>query len=362
MTSLHIDQTIPRPAQPRPIVSLGAGGIVHDAHYPAYRLAGYPVAGLFDPDSTRSAFMADKFQVPAVFPSLDAAVRQAPPDAVFDVAVPARHIPAVLSALPDGAPVLIQKPLGDDFSQARVIRQICEAKSLVAAVNFQLRWAPFVLAAKSLIDQGAIGDVLDMEVRVNVYTPWHMWPFLAEVPYAEFLYHSIHFFDLVRSLLGEPRGVRALTHTHPDVPRMDSSRSIASLEYTPWLRVNVETNHFHRYGMRHQEAFIKWEGSKGAIKATMGILMNYPEGLPDVFEYCTVAPDDPNPDPVWHSVALEGGWFPEAFIGSMGSLMRFVNGESDVLPTAVEDACKTMAVADAACRSSADGAKSLYPA
>ncbi len=362
MTSICIDQAIPRPARPRPIVSVGAGGIVHDAHYPAYALAGYPVAGLFDPDQARATFMAEHFQVPVVYASLADAVRQAPEDAVFDVAVPARHIPDVIQELPDGAPVLIQKPLGDDFAQARVIRQICETKDLVAAVNFQLRWAPFVLAAQSLITQGVIGEVLDMEVRVNVYTPWHMWPFLEEVPYAEFLYHSIHHLDLVRALLGEPRGVRALTHSHPDVPRMHGSRSLVSLEYTPWLRVNIETNHFHRYGMRHQESFIKWEGSRGAIKATMGILMNYPEGVPDTFEYCVVDPEDPYPDPAWHQVELEGGWFPEAFIGSMGSLMRYVNGESEVLPTAVADAFKTMAVTDAACRSSADGAKSIYPA
>ena len=34
------------PRNPRPIVILGAGGIVHDAHLPAYRKAGYPVFGI----------------------------------------------------------------------------------------------------------------------------------------------------------------------------------------------------------------------------------------------------------------------------------------------------------------------------
>ena len=37
------------PSKPRPIVCIGAGGIVHDAHLPAYRAAGLPVAGVFDP-------------------------------------------------------------------------------------------------------------------------------------------------------------------------------------------------------------------------------------------------------------------------------------------------------------------------
>lgn len=358
--NITIDQTIPRPSRARPIVSIGAGGIVHDAHYPAYARAGYPVAGLFDPRRERAAFMADRFGIPQIHDSLSDAVARAPDGAIFDVAVPAVHIPDVITALPDGAPVLIQKPLGDNLEQARRIRQICQDKALIAAVNFQMRWAPFVLAARSLITQGVLGEILDMEIRVNVYTPWHMWSFLEEIPHAEILYHSIHHLDLLRSFLGEPEGIWAHTAAHPDVPRQDSSRSTIICQYGPMLRANIETNHFHKYGLRHQEAFIKWEGTRGAIKATMGILMNYPQGLPDVFEYCLLEEGQPEPD--WQTVELEGAWFPDAFIGSMGSLMRFVDGESDVLPTAVDDAFRTMAAADAACRSSRSGAKGIYPA
>ena len=31
---------------------------MHDAHYPAYALAKYPVIGLYDPDQARAAYMA----------------------------------------------------------------------------------------------------------------------------------------------------------------------------------------------------------------------------------------------------------------------------------------------------------------
>ena len=360
MSSVSVQQTIPQPASPRPIISLGAGGIVHDAHYPAYAQADYPVAGLFDPRRERAQYMAEKFRVPAVYDSLSDAVRKAPPDAVYDVAVPAAHIAEVLRELPDGAPVLIQKPLGDNLEQARGLLRLCQDKGLIAAVNFQLRWAPFALAARNLIERGAIGELVDMEVRVNVYTPWHLWPFLEGMPHAEILYHSIHYLDLVRAFLGNPTGVWGLTTSHPDGPRQTSSRSNLILGYHPYLRVSIETNHYHRYGLRHQESYIKWEGTQGAIKATMGILMNYPEGTPDVFEYCISGPEDTNP--TWETVALSGRWFPDAFMGSMGSLMRYVNHESSVLPTAVADAFQTMSVVDAACRSSDHGAKALYPA
>ena len=54
----------------------------------------------------------------------------------------------------------------------------------------------------------------------------------------------------------------------------------------------------------------------------------------------------------WHTVPLAGSWFPDAFMGTMGSLMRYKNGETDVLPTSVEDVLKTMAVVEAAYASS----------
>jgi predicted dehydrogenase len=59
-------------------------------------------------------------------------------------------------------------------------------------------------------------------------------------------------------------------------------------------------------------------------------------------------------------VAVKGSWFPDAFIGSMASLMRYVEGSSKDLPTHVDDAYKTMALVEAAHRSS-DGGGTAIP-
>jgi len=358
MADFSITQNAVLPKQPRPIVSIGGGGIVHDAHYPAYRKAEFPVVGIFDANVERAQAMAAQFGVPVVYPTLAEAIAQAPAHAIFDVAVPAVNIVEVLQQLPAGRAVLIQKPMGDNLTQAREILALCQAKSITAAINFQLRWAPFISAARSLIDQGAIGAVHDMEVRVTVYTPWHLWPFLQRVPYAEILYHSIHYIDLMRSFLGDPAGIYAKTVSHPALHQMQS-RTNMILDYGAVLRCNIETNHQHAYGLRHQESYVKWEGTQGAIKIKLGLLMNYPTGEPDAFEYCVV---QENQEPQWQSVTIQGSWFPDAFIGSMASLMRYVDGETDVLPTAVADAFKTMAVADAACRSSDTGATAIATA
>ena len=63
--------------------------------------------------------------------------------------------------------------------------------------------------------------------------------------------------------------------------------------------------------------------------------------------------------PQWESVDLKGTWFPDAFIGTMASVMRFVEGSSRELPTSVDDAFHTMAVVEAAYRSSDSGATEI---
>src|SRR5437667_9714060 len=79
-------QQWPPPSAPRPIVVIGAGSIVRDAHLPVYARLGFPVAGIFDVNPAASRAQAEAFGVARVFDSLDAAL--ATRDAIFDVAVP----------------------------------------------------------------------------------------------------------------------------------------------------------------------------------------------------------------------------------------------------------------------------------
>ncbi len=351
-----IRQSASLPKNPRPIVIIGAGGIVRDAHLPAYRKATFPVIGIFDVNAAKARALAGEFCIPQVFTSLEDAVRAAPADAVFDLAVPPAATLDVLPALPRQAGVLIQKPLGRDLAEASRIVRLCREKRLAAAVNFQLRWAPGVLAARSLIEQMAIGEVHHLEVRICVHTPWHLWKFLEEVPRVEVLVHSIHYIDLIRSFLGEPRGVYAKTLKNPKLPRLASTRSSIILDYGDTVWANITTNHDHEYGPRHQDSYVKWEGTEGAIKFRLGALLDYPQGAPDLFEYCTRETGKPLE---WTSLPLEGTWFPDAFIGPMASVMRYLEGSSDRLPTRVEDAWRTMAVVEAAYASNESGATAV---
>jgi predicted dehydrogenase len=347
--------TLELPRSPRPIVILGAGGIVRDAHLPAYRKAGFPVVGLCDVDQDRARALAADYDIPAVFGSIPAAVAAAPVDAVFDIALVPDQFPAALEALPDGAAVLIQKPLGNSLAEARALVELCHRKMLVAAVNTQLRFAPQVAGARALIASGAIGDLFDLEIRISVNTPWEMFPFVFGMERLEFTMHSVHYMDLVRSFLGNPTSVSALTVGHP-LKELASTRSVIVFRYRDRpLRVVITTNHDHDYGSRFEESFIKWEGTEGAVRAQLGLLLDYPAGGPDALEY--VLRDEREAG--WRPIPFEGSWFPDAFIGSMSALQRFVEGSVDTLPTSVDDVFDTMAVVEAAYES--DEREGLVP-
>ena len=256
-----------------PIYIIGAGGIVNAAHLPAYKIAGFNVQGIYDIDHAKAITTAKHFNVPKVFTSVEEMTDSAPANAVFDVAVPGSQTIAILHQLPDEATVLLQKPMGENYEEATQILSLTRQKQMTAGINFQLRYAPYILAAKELISKNQLGELNDIEVNVNVFTPWHLWDFLQTSPRVEISYHSIHYIDLVRNLLGNPISVYAKTTRHPSMPQLASVRSNIIMNYGDMIRANILTNHCYNYGIPKQQSYIKIEGSKGAVIINFGALI-----------------------------------------------------------------------------------------
>lgn len=75
------------------------------------------------------------------------------------------------------------------------------------------------------------------------------------------------------------------------------------MDYGDYLRVNISTNHGHDYGTEHQESYLQIEGTKGAIRLTLGLILDYPEGRPDKLEYYTYEAGE------WKEAEIIGSWF-----------------------------------------------------
>lgn len=183
--------------------------------------------------------------------------------------------------------------------------------------------------------------------------PWAQWSFLQKAPRLEILYHSIHYLDLVRSWLGNPKSVSAKTVRHPAVPHLAATKTVMFFDYGDAMRVFIATNHGYRSG-KYDRSFVQWEGTGGAIRGTIGVNIDYPRGVPDQLDYAIAANSME-----WQQFPITGNWFPDAFMGSMGALQAFAEGSSSVLPSAVDDAYQTMALVEAAYRSSDAGGHTI---
>ena len=336
------------PTRPRPVVVIGAGAIVSTAHLPAYQRLGLPIAGLFDIRLEAATRVAERFGIATAYSTLTEACQAgAASAAIFDVAVPGDQVLGVLRCLPEGSAVLIQKPMGEDLPMARAIYDMCRERKLTAAMNFQLRFSPNMLALRDLLSRGELGTIVDIEVRLQVRQPWETWPFMRGLPRLEVLYHSIHYLDVIRLIAGEPLGVYCRAVGHPALAEFSDPRSSIILDYGDWLRCSLTLNHTHVFGPKHRVSMFKVEGTKGAALLSMGVNLEYPLGLPDTLEIAR--------DGAWDAVPLRGSWFTEAFEGPMSNLQRFVTGEDPALVSPVSDAIRTMAVVEACYMSSAGG-------
>tara|TARA_X000000950_G_scaffold113170_1_gene142406 strand:+ start:535 stop:855 length:321 start_codon:yes stop_codon:yes gene_type:complete len=76
------------PSDPRPIVLIGDGGIVNDAHLPAYQIAKFPVLGIHHINSDNLKKTAKKWDLESYKDITDLIDIAAASDAVFDLATP----------------------------------------------------------------------------------------------------------------------------------------------------------------------------------------------------------------------------------------------------------------------------------
>ncbi|ROT96088.1 Gfo/Idh/MocA family protein [Histidinibacterium lentulum] len=339
-----LTQDWPAPERPRPIVICGAGGIVRDAHLPAYAMAGLTVAGVTDIDRDRAEALAREHHIAAVHASLKEAGEAHGTDVVYDIAVPPHVLPGLLPELPDGAAVLMQKPMGADQAQAREIRQVCRDKGLTAAVNFQLRFSPMMRAVQDAVRRGLLGELLEIEVHLNIFTPWHLFPFLIPMKRVEIAVHSIHYLDAIRAVAGDPRGVFARSLHDPRADDFAQTRTSVILDYGPSLRGLMSINHNHRNGRKFQSAWFRFEGTEGAMMVKLGVCYDYPNGEADELWLCRNGGE-------WEQVPLTGSWFIESFMGPMRNVQRVASGEDTHLHSGVEDAYRTMALVEACFRS-----------
>jgi predicted dehydrogenase len=329
---------------------VGAGAIVEACHLPAYRMAGFRVVGLYDIDRGKADRLAEAFGIAQVFASLEELLDH-PDIQVVDIAVPARYQPDIVEqAAGRGKHILCQKPLGETYEDAKRIAEIVRRTGVKAAVNQQMRWSPGIRASHTIRSRGWLGEILQASIQVNVLTEWEQWPWITQIEHLEIMYHSIHYLDAIRFVVGRPPlYVYADAARFPGQVSRGETRTLIHLAFSGETRGLVHDNHNNIAEQDDWYATFRFEGTEGTVKGTNGALYNYPQGREDTIAYMSRL-IEPN---CWIAPRLEGRWFPHAFMGTMGELLRAIEEEREP-ENSVEDNLHTMRTVFAAYRSIAE--------
>jgi glucose-fructose oxidoreductase len=125
---------------------------------------GAEIAGIFDPDPARMASAVAAFAIPPdrVFTDFDTCMANARPDMAILCAATADHARYTERLAACGVHVFVEKPFAASAADARAMMAAMQPTGKILAINWPLAWVPSHVTAKRLIDEGAIGRLVEI--------------------------------------------------------------------------------------------------------------------------------------------------------------------------------------------------------
>ena len=344
---LNIYSALPRRKDFR-IGVLGSGFIVDECHLAAYRKAGFNPMAIASRNSERAARVAKRHGIPIIHQDYERLLDDASLE-VLDIAVPPNAQLGLIKAAcarKTARGILAQKPLGMNLAEAREAVAACEAAGIVLAVNQNMRYDHSVRAAKTLLENGTVGEPVFATIEMRGIPHWMEWH--RDLGWLTLRIMSVHHLDAFRYWFGEPASIYCSARPDPrtSFPHSDGI-CVYVLEYANGLRcVGVDDTWT---GPAKEgcpaDLYIRWriEGLNGLAIGDIGWCKE-PYTTPSTIRYASKGTEHFEA-PVWPE-----SWFPDAFIGTMAQLLVALEQGTEPAISG-RDNLKTMALVDAAYRS-----------
>jgi predicted dehydrogenase len=312
----------PMPRKYNPAVALVGCGGVSPRHLTAYKKMGLHVVAICDRHRERAEERRDEF-----FP--DAAIytdyRQMLKRDDIEVVDLTTHpkdrsyqIPAALNARKH---VLSQKPFVMDLDLGERFVELAVKKNVRLAVNQNGRWAPHFSYILAALERGLLGEVSASHVEVHWDHEWIVPTRFNDLHHIVLYDFAVHWFDIVHCMMAGKRARRVFS----TLARAKGQRAKPPLlgqsvvEYDG-AQASLIFDGVTRFGQLDQ-TFVT--GSRGTI-ASWGrdlthqqITLHTRKGLA--------------------TPKLRGTWFLEGFMGTMGELLRAIEGRRDPSNSAAQN-------------------------
>ena len=277
-------------------------GAIAAAHAEALRAAGDRVelVAVVDVDADRASAFAEEWGVPRAHPTSTALLEAEELDFVHVCTPPRHHVPLALECLAANVHVLVEKPPALSLGEVDALIAAERASDGRVATVFQHRFGPAAVRLRRLVSEGVFGrsfvakcDTLWYRGDAYFDVPWRgTWESEGGGPTVG---HGIHQFDLLLSVLGPWREIRAVAVRQArDVQTEDVSmalvtfadgtvasvvNSLLSPRETSQLRFDfehatVEVEHLYGYtdaqwtvtpAPGHEDVVLRWREEQSGI-------------------------------------------------------------------------------------------------
>jgi predicted dehydrogenase len=353
---LNIHSALPRRKDFR-IGILGSGFIVNECHLVAYRKAGFNPIAIASRDREHAAKVAQRHGVSKVYDTCEHLLEDRSIE-VLDIAVPPNAQLELIKAACAHKTlkgILAQKPLGMNYSEALEAVATCEAAGIKLAVNQNMRYDHSVRAAKTLLENGTIGEPVFATIEMRGIPHWMNWH--KDLGWLTLRIMSIHHLDTFRYWFGNPESIYCSVRPDPRTtfPHEDGICTYI-LEYANNIRcVGIDDTWTGpaKEGCP-SDTYIRWriEGLNGLAIGDIGWCKD-PFTSPSAIRHARKGQQHFQA-PVWPE-----SWFPDAFIGTMAQLLIALEKQTEP-ELSGRDNLKTMALVEAAYLS-ASQSRSISP-
>lgn len=225
------------------------------------------VAGVYSHNEQRARNFAEQNQLPLYFPNLTDLLERPTIQCLYVSSHPRHHYPLVMAAVSAGKHVLCEPPLGLTVAEAHSMGEAAARRGVLLGVNYQRRAAPAIQQARTLLADGAIGDLLGARV-VNtrlLQPPQQTWR-LKRNGGGVLVSQSTHAIDILRYLLQEEVAEIFATQTPPILSEEQGGVEENILAVIQMQRSRLAVQLHDSFLIPHQPTLIELYGSTGNLQ------------------------------------------------------------------------------------------------
>lgn len=317
---------------------LGYGSVARRWQVPSYQAAGLDVVAICDVDpAAREAAAGVR-----VYASVDELLADDEVTVVDLATRPTGRLELISQIVAAGKHVLAQKPLTSAVDRIAEVVAEADAAGVLVAVNQNGRFAPAWRETTRLLRDGRIGAV---RAITHVYdTALRWWPDVELQGTDQFLLfdYSNHWIDISRHWFGEDpvTAVQAMTYDAP----LDAE---GALQQTGWI--SLETRSGANALIRTAASGRSHGGHAFVVQGELGTIRGDVDAVVDEYVELDTGTGRDN-GAGRQRLPIEGGWFPDAFLGSMVGLLQAIDSGRQPVHS-LADNLHTVAAVAAACTS-----------